>query len=113
MNLNIQITSEAINKLQPYIDDNNAVLKLVYDAEGCGCAVSGIPAMWVVTKQQVQEEVQHALHEPLPIVYEPRHEVFFEDQLKLDYNPDKDAFKLTSAGQIYAADLAVIDKRNG
>lgn len=109
--MNINLTSQAIEHLQPYINDDNTVLKLVYDADGCGCAVSGIPALWVLTKQQLQEDVQDALQEPLRIVYEARHEVFFEDQLKLDYLADKRAFKLSSVGQIYAADLAVIDKR--
>lgn len=109
--MNIQFTSEALQKLQPYIDDKDTLMKLVYDADGCGCAVSGVPALWVLNKQQVKEEVRNASHEPLQIVYEPRHEVFFEDRLKLDYHSDKRAFKLSSDGQIYSTDLAIVDKR--
>lgn len=88
---------------------HNGLYKLAYDAEGCGCAVSGVPALWLVDGTGPLDV--SAESDPLPFIYEKRHELFFEDRLKLDYCHEKRMFRLTSSGQIYTHDLKVIDKR--
>lgn len=109
--MNIQLTNEASNRLSIVADNQDVIFKLVYDTEGCGCAVSGVPTLWML--QSDDELLQHpvASQEPLPIVYEQRHEVFFEEHLKLDYHADRNSFVLSSSGQIYTNDLAISDKR--
>lgn len=109
--MNIQLTNEASNRLSILANNQDVIFKLVYDADGCGCAVSGVPALWMLDADD--EELQHpvASKEPLPIIYEQRQEVFFEEHLKLDYRADRQSFVLSSSGQIYTNDLAIRDKR--
>jgi|SRR5690606_37636850 len=109
--MHIHMTNEAASRLQTIRDTSDAVYKLVYDAEGCGCAVSGVPALWLVDRSTKLDTDLTAAEGPT-IIYEPRHEVFFEDRLALDYDDRSRSFKLKSSGQIYTNDLAVIDKRH-
>ncbi len=44
--MKIELTNEAIRKIQDKIENEKGHLKLKYDTEGCGCVVSGIPTLW-------------------------------------------------------------------
>ncbi|MDF2726269.1 MAG: iron-sulfur cluster biosynthesis protein [Paenibacillus sp.] len=90
---------------------HNGPYKLAYDAEGCGCAVNGVPALWLVDEVGPEDVLAEADADELPFIYEKRHELFFEDRLKIDYNREKRTFRLASDGQIYTPDLKVVDKR--
>ena len=104
--MRIDITPEAAVRLAA-MPGVGRRLRLVYDAEGCGCAVSGVPAL-------------HALDEPVPgdaeaetdgtfaVGYDPRHELFFEDRLVIDRAPDGEGLMLRGSGQIYTTHLRVI-----
>jgi len=108
--MKIHITSPAADRLHALSGSSDTIFKLVYDAEGCGCAVSGVPALWMLDRSSLLDSDVMAATEPM-IVYEPRHEVFYEDHLTLDYQPDKRSFRLTSNSQIYASYLPVVDRR--
>lgn len=109
----IQLTNEAANRLKSLMDTPHSMFKIVYDTDGCGCAVNGVPALWLIDSSSplVQPESDHIASEEPKILYEARHEVFFEDKLILDYNVNTRSFKLSSTGQIYTNDLQVFDKR--
>lgn len=85
-------------------------LKLVYDAEGCGCAVSGVPTLWQVGQTGQDDELAetNAFH----LTYEPRHEVFFEEEMTIDYDPVTRAFRLKSRQQTYNGTMLILDKRS-
>lgn len=96
-------------------DDHSCMLKLVYDADGCGCIMSGVSALWLIQASE-PDVIEAALTEgsdpsPLPIVHDRRHEVFFEEQLTLDYNPSKKSYILKSKSQIYNNQIKIVDKR--
>jgi len=104
--LNITFTTAAVNKLQPYLEDGTRALKLLHDTEGCGCVLSGTPALQLISEPTVDD--RQAQGEPFVFWYEPRHEVFFEPMLRIDYSAERDALSLKSDNQIYTLDLRFI-----
>ncbi|CAM3519453.1 iron-sulfur cluster biosynthesis family protein [Marinicrinis lubricantis] len=107
--INVTITEEASKEIERRLGSGQAVIKLVYDTEGCGCAVDGVPQLWVLDRPS-EEDI------PLPtnvmqFVFEPRQEVFFEEQLKLGYREQNKSFVLSSSQQTYGSHLTLIDRR--
>lgn len=107
----IELTDSAINQLKQYIHQPADRIKLVYDSEGCGCAVSGVAAVWI-TDQEDDDDVRAETNAAdLPLYHLRRQEVFFEDKLRLDYREDRRAFRLSSDNQIYGTNLQPINRR--
>lgn len=78
-------------------------LKLNYEAEGCGCALSGVTRLEPLTAEDIKNasDLHNGSTSAIPIYYEPRFEIFFEDQLYLHYNQERKCFRLSGKGQIY------------
>lgn len=104
--MNITFSPSAVEKLSPYLSDGAKQLKLLHDTEGCGCVMSGVPALQLISEGSVDDRL--AQGNPLPFWYEPRHEVFFEPQLRIDYDANKHSFSLKSDNQIYTLNLRFI-----
>lgn len=83
-------------------------LRLVFDMEGCGCAVDGVPRLWRVAAAEPGDET--ACETPVVILYDQRQAIFFEEQLTLDAQQPAGTFMLKSDGQIYATGLTIEDK---
>lgn len=81
-------------------------LKLLYDTEGCGCAVNGVPALRPISEPEPGDQL--AAGAPQPIWYDPRQAVFFEAQLRIDYKPERHAFTLAGPGQIYSSSMPLL-----
>jgi uncharacterized protein YqkB len=109
VSMHITFTDQAVEQLGGSMQSGSGEIKLVYDSEGCGCAVSGVPTLWIVDRAEQQE--LRAEGTPYGLIYEKKHEVYFEDNLILDYDSARRAFMLKSRGQIYNADMRLIDKR--
>lgn len=109
--IHIQVTPEAADRLRSLAGDQEAVFKLVYDIDGCGCGVNGVPALWILEPSAKEAGVSFASTNPAEIIYDPQQEVFFEEQMNLRYTAETQALTLSSNGQIYARDIAVVDKR--
>lgn len=89
--------------------DRPGLMKLAYDNEGCGCAVSGVPTLWIIEKPEPGDfEVDG---HPFPLWMDRKHEVFFEERMTVDYTSKDRCFVLKSSGQIYNAFMKIIDKR--
>lgn len=101
--MRISFSRDAADKLQPFVGDGQAMLKLVYDTEGCGCVVNGVSALYVV-HEPAQGDVMGE-GDPYPFLYEERYEVFFEPELRIAYSKDRNAFSLASDSQIYHHDM--------
>jgi uncharacterized protein YqkB len=106
--MQITFTEQAVQQLEPVVS-KNSLLKLVFDSEGCGCAVNGVPALWVVPEADPID--LHAEASPFEVIYSPKHEVYFEDRMKIDYQPQSRSYILKSNNQIYNAGMRIIDKR--
>lgn len=105
--MHITFTETAVRKLSPYLEGGQAKLKLLHDTEGCGCVMSGVPALQLVAEQSVDD--QESKGDPFPFLYEPRHEVFYEPQLKIDYDEGNNSFSLKSQNQIYTTRLRLLN----
>jgi uncharacterized protein YqkB len=105
----MQWTDEAINEIQARFGTDAIVWKLVFDSEGCGCAVNGVATFWAITAPLNGEKQAESNH--FEVWYEQRHEVYFDDLMRVTYNADNRAFKLASDGQIYTNRLKLEDKR--
>lgn len=108
LDLHLHLSPEAREKLASAAKPGT-VVRLVYDSEGCGCAVSGVPQLWLIPERDAKGLVS-AVDEKPAVVYDPRQAVFFEPQLKLDYNADQNSFRLAGDGQIYHYGMTLIDK---
>ncbi|MFF2089758.1 iron-sulfur cluster biosynthesis family protein [Paenibacillus sp. NPDC058174] len=104
--MHISFTRSAVDYLAPYIADGSRQLKLLHDTEGCGCVMSGVPALQLVKETTVDDKLAEG--DPFPFLFEPRHEVFFEPQMRIDYNSDRDSLSLKSDSQIYTLDLRFV-----
>lgn len=83
--------------------------RLVYDTEGCGCAVNGVPALWAVDGAMPGDV--SADSGPLRLWLNGQQSVFFDDALRLDYRSDRRSFTLASDNQTYTTRLVVEDHR--
>ncbi|WP_166241589.1 iron-sulfur cluster biosynthesis family protein [Paenibacillus turpanensis] len=103
--IHITLSPEAKQRLseEPY---QGKAIKLVYDSEGCGCAVSGVPSLWLLEAPGKDDLVAEG-ESPVTICYEQRHEIFFEPKLKLGYNEARSTFSLSSDGQIYNPSITI------
>ncbi|GGF89573.1 iron-sulfur cluster biosynthesis family protein [Paenibacillus abyssi] len=104
--MNITFTDAAIAELSPYLNQEDSQLKLLYDTEGCGCVMSGVPALQLIKQSGPDDKLGQGT--PFSFWYEPRHEIFFEPQLKVDYSADRGSFILKSDNQIYTNHLRFI-----
>ncbi|HZG85380.1 iron-sulfur cluster biosynthesis family protein [Paenibacillus sp.] len=109
--INISMTPAAVERLASYERQPGDRIRLVYDSEGCGCAVSGVASLWLTNAAEPDELEAETNAPALPVTYLKRQEVFFEDNLRLDYSPERRTFRLSSDGQIYGNGIVVSDRR--
>ncbi|MBO7746384.1 iron-sulfur cluster biosynthesis family protein [Paenibacillus sp. MWE-103] len=99
-------TPDAVGQLEGPLADTGKSLKLLYDTEGCGCVMNGVPTLALVREPDPQDKLGEGA--PYSVWYEPNYEVFFEPELKIDYNAARNAFVLKSDSQIYTANLRLL-----
>ncbi len=109
--MQIVISDAAQRALSERLTAANAKLKVVYDTDGCGCAVSGVVQLWQVDAVGPNDKIAH--DGPVSVIYEARQEVFFEEQIKLDYREADRSFSLKSNNQIYNPSMRIIDRVGG
>jgi len=105
--MNITITERAADKLLSTMDPQSTALKLLYDTDGCGCAVNGVPMLYPLDRTEPAEEEETAAAAPVAIFFETRQKVFFEEQLTLDFHPEKKVFVLKSDNQYYNPSISL------
>lgn len=101
---------EAAEQLRAKFGPDVSAFRLVYDTEGCGCAVNGVPALCAVDGPAPGD--MRIDSEPFGLSMDPGHAVFFDDSLRLDWVNGRSAFRLSSDSQIYTTSLAVSDRRS-
>ncbi|WP_174734230.1 iron-sulfur cluster biosynthesis family protein [Mesobacillus harenae] len=106
--MQITITESAVNKLEKKTAGKTGYLKLKYDTEGCGCVVSGVSALWLVNELENGDfEIETNFG---PIYIEKSKEVFFEDQMTIDYTDSANCFQLKSPNQYINPRMSFSDK---
>lgn len=107
----IQLTVDAERKLKETIGETPGSVRLIYDTEGCGCAVNGIPGLRIINELD-QEDIIVSSGDSVPFVINRRQEVFFEESLKLDVLPGLSSFRLDSSSQTYGTNIQLVDTRH-
>ncbi|WP_274650632.1 iron-sulfur cluster biosynthesis family protein [Paenibacillus humicola] len=99
-------TPAAAEKLAGYVRESGKSLKLLYDTEGCGCALNGVPALKLIETPEADDRKGEG--SPYPVWYDPKQEVFFEPRLRIDFNEARNAFSLKSDNQIYTVHMRLL-----
>ncbi|CAN7577351.1 hypothetical protein LJR153_004208 [Paenibacillus sp. LjRoot153] len=107
--MNITFTDTARQRLTSWMDQNNTLLKLVFDTEGCGCSVNGVPTLWLVSAANADDI--SAVTDTFPLIYKAKDEIFFEENMKIDFHEGNKSYILKSNNQIYNAGMSLVDKR--
>ncbi|MBD2847625.1 iron-sulfur cluster biosynthesis family protein [Paenibacillus sp. IB182496] len=103
--MHMTFTPAALARLAPMLETSGKQLKLLHDTEGCGCVMSGVPALQLIPGPGPDDRAGES--ETLPFLFEPRHAIFFEPRLTVDYTADSDRFTLKSTQQIYTNRLQI------
>jgi uncharacterized protein YqkB len=107
--MKLKITEEASNKLSEKISGEQGYVKLKYDIDGCGCAVNGVAALWFESEKN--EEEQQIETGGIPIYIEKAKEVFFDEEMTLDYKASNGCFQLKSPNEYLNPRMSFYDKR--
>ncbi|RFA37183.1 hypothetical protein CAI16_01510 [Virgibacillus dokdonensis] len=94
--MELKITSKAWEELQGLPLEYYPYLFLWYDTEGCGCGVNGIPTICLT--KQLPSNYKRVLNMQIPTYIQEQQEIFFAEQLILDYN--QGLFRLNSPEEI-------------
>ncbi|MFC0271482.1 iron-sulfur cluster biosynthesis family protein [Metabacillus herbersteinensis] len=107
--MNITFTEEAIVKIEGKFENKTTHhLKLKYDTDGCGCVVSGVPALWIVTEKDEDDELIETNY--VPVLVEKSKMVFLDEQLKISFNESANSFMLSSPAQILNPRMSLLVK---
>ena len=107
--MNITFTDKAIQKIQDrFPEESEKQLKLKYDTEGCGCVVSGVSALWMVRNSE-EGDIEIATNFR-PLLMEKTKQVFFDEQMTIDFVEAANSFMLKSPNQILNPRMPLIDK---
>jgi uncharacterized protein YqkB len=107
--MRLTLTDQAAEILRLRQADRPGAIRLVYDTEGCGCAVDGVPMLWMTDAPEAGDT--SIAERPLQVWMDPRQTIFFEDEVRLDYRDATRSFRLQSDSQIYNSLLQVVDRR--
>ena len=109
--MEITVTESAHNEIQDQLAKYELqALKLVYDNEGCGCAVNGVAQLWMIPAVTATAALPEATGSAFQIVYAQKDLIYFEEHLILDYRAAGRAFVLKSANQTYNNSMDLIAK---
>lgn len=108
--MKIEWSAEAVAELRSRFGDGARQWRLVYDTEGCGCAVNGVPALWAVETPEPEDLAADG--GPLTLWHSRFHEIFFDASLRIAYDAGARRFSLAGNGEIYTNRLAVSDRRS-
>lgn len=106
--MDIRISEVADRHLRRSVDQG-AVIRLMFDAEGCGCGVNGLPALWILDKPEPNDLVIES--NSVPFYISKWAAIYYEEHLQLDAEVNYPAFRLFSNSQTYSSNVQLIDKR--
>ncbi|MEK3735437.1 MULTISPECIES: iron-sulfur cluster biosynthesis family protein [Paenibacillus] len=109
--MKLQLTPLAERRLKEKIGTAAGGVRLVYDTDGCGCAVNGVPALQIIHKAS-EDDIAMETDSPIPFYMNSRQAVFFEEQMRLEGNENTYSFQLDSSSQNYGTNIRIVDNRD-
>ncbi|MBW5446537.1 iron-sulfur cluster biosynthesis family protein [Cohnella sp. CFH 77786] len=107
--MKMEWSAEAVRRLREKFGAEVRGFRLVYDTEGCGCAVNGVPALWSADRPEPGDVAAES--DPFALWHDPRHAVFFDEVLRVSFLPERQSFRLSSDSQTYTTRLVLADRR--
>ncbi|GAA0135320.1 iron-sulfur cluster biosynthesis family protein [Paenibacillus sp. YSY-4.3] len=107
--MKMTLDSAADSIIYEFLGERPGHLRLVYDMEGCGCGMSGIPGL-----ELVSEPGPHDIKvdcDSYPIWIDRQQAVFFEEKLFLQGDQSSRTFRLDGVSQLYKANMRLVDRR--
>ncbi|MCZ0754606.1 iron-sulfur cluster biosynthesis family protein [Anoxybacillus sp. J5B_2022] len=104
--MNITFTDRAMQQLEQILSNTKKRLKLKYDTDGCGCAVSGVPTLWLV--DQAEEDDIAIETNYVPVLLEKSRLVFYDDNMVIDAVEGAGCFLLKSPNQILNPRMSIV-----
>ncbi|HEY2492216.1 MAG TPA: iron-sulfur cluster biosynthesis family protein [Paenibacillus sp.] len=105
--MNIQLTPLAKERLHTSLGDRPGYVKLFYDTEGCGC--DGITVLLIINEPDIGDiKVETGL---IPLLINPQQEIYYEEFMILDADPNYPSFKLSSNSMVYSTNVKIRDIR--
>lgn len=106
--MEINITATAMQKITEKKGEQEGYLKLKYETEGCGCVMSGVTSLWLVSEI---DEDDRAIETSIgPIYVEKSKEVFLNDELIIDFSPSNNSFQLKSPNEYLNPRMSFLNK---
>ncbi|MBS2770146.1 iron-sulfur cluster biosynthesis family protein [Anoxybacillus rupiensis] len=105
--MNILWTDEAIAALAPIVAKTGRRLKLKYDTDGCGCAVNGVPTLWLVDRADKDDIVVETNF--VPVLLEKSRLVFYDETMTIDVVKGSGCFQLKSPNQILNPRMSLLE----
>ncbi|GAK39550.1 iron-sulfur cluster biosynthesis family protein [Paenibacillus urinalis] len=109
--MKINLSKAAEELLTKVLGNRPGFIRLMYDSEGCGCAVSGVPAFRIVDEQEDGDIVMDTNVSDLTFILDSQKAVFFEEELNLATDPGDLSLRLSSSGQHYGLYIFPRDER--
>lgn len=109
--MKITITESAGNKLKERMAAKSGYLKLKFDIDGCGCVVSGVPALWLVDK--IDDDDCEMKTNAGSLYIEKSKEVFFDENMTIDFSEKANCFQLKSPNQYLNPRMSFFDRTVG
>ncbi|EMT47246.1 iron-sulfur cluster biosynthesis family protein [Anoxybacillus flavithermus] len=104
--MNVTLTKRAIEHLRRV--QGNKHVKLIYDTDGCGCAVNGVPVLLLI--DELDEHDVAIETNDVPIWMEKHQLIFFDDQMTLDVVDGAGCFQLKSPNQILNPRMSLVER---
>lgn len=101
--MQLQISEAAVERLKAHMGvQTDHAFHLIYDTEGCGCAVNGVPTLkWLPNNHDIHKKYISISEHPIPVRISENDAVFFEENLFLDFTVNNFCYRLSGPGQIY------------
>lgn len=108
LQMEITITEKAANKIKERRAGKSGYIKLKYETDGCGCVVSGVPTLWFVNEL---DDGDHEINTNAGSIYiEKSKEVFFDENMTIDFSEKANCFQLKSPNQYINPRMSLLDR---
>ncbi|WP_068785580.1 iron-sulfur cluster biosynthesis family protein [Paenibacillus phocaensis] len=107
--MKIALTPTAEKLIADKLGDSPGMLRLVYDTENCGCGMSGVPGLAIVSEPGAYDVPME--NEVYPFWIDKMQAVFFEEELTLQGEESTGTFRLDGQSQFYKSNIRLIDRR--
>ncbi|TCK07842.1 UNVERIFIED_ORG: uncharacterized protein YqkB [Anoxybacillus amylolyticus] len=111
MSLYITFTDAAKRALASIVAESGRQLKLMFDTDGCGCLVDGVPALWLVDKADDDDLAVETNF--VPVLVERSRLIFFDEAMTIDVKPGTTVFQLKSPGQTLNGHMPLVEVKSG